>query len=164
MGTYEKRNKRSVWTVATKPFAEAHFATFPPDLIEPCVLAGCPEKICVDCGKPYKRVMQKPKQLEVDRNKRSGLDDRKVGGVLDKYNRENPPIDLGMQKQCDCETNETKAGTVLDPFAGSGTTAEVSNAHVRDTVLCELSDDYIKIAVKRLTDMFTNINIIKEKE
>ena len=37
-----KRNKRSVWTVATKPFKGAHFATFPPDLIEPCILAGCP--------------------------------------------------------------------------------------------------------------------------
>jgi DNA modification methylase len=36
------RNKRSVWEVATKPFAEAHFATFPPDLIEPCIKAGCP--------------------------------------------------------------------------------------------------------------------------
>lgn len=36
------RNKRSVWTVATKPFPGAHFATFPPDLIEPCILAGCP--------------------------------------------------------------------------------------------------------------------------
>ena len=36
------RNRRSVWTVGTKPFAEAHFATYPPDLIEPCVLAGCP--------------------------------------------------------------------------------------------------------------------------
>lgn len=38
----EKRNKRSVWEVATRPFAGAHFATFPPDLIEPCILAGCP--------------------------------------------------------------------------------------------------------------------------
>jgi DNA modification methylase len=37
------RNKRSVWTVATRPFNEAHFATFPPDLIEPCIKAGCPE-------------------------------------------------------------------------------------------------------------------------
>lgn len=37
-----KRNKRSVWTVATQPFSEAHFATFPPALIEPCILAGCP--------------------------------------------------------------------------------------------------------------------------
>ena len=36
------RNKRSVWTVTTKPFKGAHFATFPPDLIEPCILAGCP--------------------------------------------------------------------------------------------------------------------------
>lgn len=35
-----KRNKRSVWTVATQPFSEAHFATFPPKLIEPCILAG----------------------------------------------------------------------------------------------------------------------------
>lgn len=39
----ETRNRRSVWTVTTKPFKEAHFATFPPDLIEPCILAGCPE-------------------------------------------------------------------------------------------------------------------------
>jgi site-specific DNA-methyltransferase (adenine-specific) len=38
-----KRNKRSVWTITTKPFKGAHFATFPKDLIEPCVLAGCPE-------------------------------------------------------------------------------------------------------------------------
>lgn len=36
------RNKRSVWTVATQPFKEAHFATYPPELIEPCILAGCP--------------------------------------------------------------------------------------------------------------------------
>jgi len=37
-----KRNKRSVWTVSAKPYSEAHFATFPPELIEPCILAGCP--------------------------------------------------------------------------------------------------------------------------
>ena len=37
-----KANKRSVWTVTTKPFRDAHFATYPPELIEPCVLAGCP--------------------------------------------------------------------------------------------------------------------------
>ena len=36
-------NRRSVWTVATKPYAGAHFATYPPELIEPCILAGCPK-------------------------------------------------------------------------------------------------------------------------
>lgn len=39
--TAEKRNRRDVWTVATQPYSGAHFATFPPDLIEPCILAGC---------------------------------------------------------------------------------------------------------------------------
>ena len=37
------RNKRSVWTVATQPYSEAHFATFPEELVKPCILAGCPE-------------------------------------------------------------------------------------------------------------------------
>lgn len=38
----EKRNKRSVWTVPTFPYSEAHFATFPPNLVKPCILAGSP--------------------------------------------------------------------------------------------------------------------------
>ena len=41
--TNESKNKRSVWTVTTKPYKEAHFATYPPNLIEPCILAGCPK-------------------------------------------------------------------------------------------------------------------------
>jgi DNA modification methylase len=41
-GDGETRNKRTVWTVPTAPYSEAHFATFPPDLIKPCILAGCP--------------------------------------------------------------------------------------------------------------------------
>jgi DNA modification methylase len=43
VGANLTRNKRSVWTVSTKPYKDAHFATFPPDLITPCVLAGCPD-------------------------------------------------------------------------------------------------------------------------
>lgn len=39
----DTRNRRSVWTVSTHSFPKAHFATFPPKLIEPCILAGCPE-------------------------------------------------------------------------------------------------------------------------
>lgn len=42
-GNLQSRNRRSVWTVSTRPYKGAHFATFPPDLIEPCILAGCPE-------------------------------------------------------------------------------------------------------------------------
>lgn len=46
-GAPKKRNRRSVWNIAPQPFKEAHFATFPPDLVEPCILAGSPELSCV---------------------------------------------------------------------------------------------------------------------
>lgn len=53
-------NKRSVWTVATGAFSEAHFATFPPDLIEPMVLAGTSERgCCPTCGAPFRRVIDR---------------------------------------------------------------------------------------------------------
>lgn len=55
-----KRNKRSVFTVAIKPFKDAHFATFPEELIEPMVLAATSEKgCCASCGAPYERVLEK---------------------------------------------------------------------------------------------------------
>lgn len=41
-GDFTKRNRRSVWTINTKPFKEAHFAVMPEALVEPCILAGCP--------------------------------------------------------------------------------------------------------------------------
>jgi len=56
------RNKRDVWTVNVRPYKGAHFATYPTALIEPCILAGSPEKICVKCNTPYKR------QIKIERN------------------------------------------------------------------------------------------------
>jgi DNA modification methylase len=47
------RNMRTVWTVATKPYKAAHFACFPPKLIEPCILASCPSLVCSECGEPW---------------------------------------------------------------------------------------------------------------
>ena len=161
-------NKRSVWTVTTKPFKGAHFATFPMDLIEPCVLAGCPEKVCAECNGPYvrqvesKRIMRnelpkddpryRPKVYETAYEDING----KVSGGYTETK------DLGLQKQCDCQTNETKSGTVLDPFGGSGTTAQVANSHNRDAILIELNEEYIEIAKERIApdgDLFTEIEV-----
>jgi len=80
-----KRNRRSVWTVTTKPYSGAHFATFPPDLIEPCILAGSP-----------------------------------------------------------------RGGFVLDPFGGSGTTAQVAMENNRSAILCELNPEYVGLINERL--------------
>ncbi|MEL7178117.1 MAG: site-specific DNA-methyltransferase [Pseudomonadota bacterium] len=79
------RNRRSVWTIATRPYKGAHFATFPPALIEPCVLAG------------------------------------------------SRPGDI-----------------VLDPFMGSGTTAQVALQHGRQYLGCELNRDYKPLQDERL--------------
>lgn len=82
------KNKRSVWIVNNKPFKGAHFATFPPELIRPCILAGCPE-----------------------------------------------------------------GGMVLDPFGGSGTTAQVAIQNNRSAILCELNPEYIPLINKRLSEI-----------
>ena len=52
------RNKRNVWEIATQAYAEAHFATFPTKLVEPCLLAGSSPKACGQCGAPWQRVME----------------------------------------------------------------------------------------------------------
>ena len=79
------RNKRTVWTIATEPYPEAHFATFPTALVTPCVLAGCPE-----------------------------------------------------------------GGTVLDPFAGSGTTLQVAKELGRRSIGIELNAEYLALIEKRM--------------
>jgi len=52
------RNRRDVWTIATQPFPEAHFATFPEKLVRPCVLAGSSPRACGVCGAPWERVTE----------------------------------------------------------------------------------------------------------
>lgn len=59
-----KRNKRSVWTIPTHPMPDAHFATFPPKLVEPCVLAGSPVVCCPDCGTGWERIVEKDRPPE----------------------------------------------------------------------------------------------------
>ena len=83
--SYTMANKRSVWTVTTKPYKGAHFATFPTDLIEPCILAGS-----------------------------------RTGDI------------------------------VLDPFMGSGTTAQVALQHGRQYFGCELNEDYKVLQEERI--------------
>lgn len=81
-----KRNARSVWTITTQAYAEAHFATFPEELARRCIAAGCPT-----------------------------------------------------------------GGTVIDPFAGSGTVGAVALKNGRGAVLIELSPDYCALIQKRCT-------------
>ena len=79
-------------------------------------------------------------------------------------------VENGFAKQCDCQTNETKSGTVLDPFGGSGTTGIVAAQHNRNAVLLELNKEYIELAKARinmelkLDALFSNIDLIHKNE
>jgi hypothetical protein len=146
------RNRRSVWTVTTKPYSGAHYAVFPPDLIEPCILAGCPPKVCAECGAPWERV------VEIDRTQadRRYKDWRDIGWEKDENGKAKDcgnPIQctnprapsvttLGWQPTCECDAG-TRPGIVLDPFIGSGTTAMVARKHGRNAIGLDLNFEYL---------------------
>jgi DNA modification methylase len=150
------RNRRSVWTVTTKPYKGAHFATFPPDLIEPCVLAGTSERgHCPECGKRWTRVVERAKPPAVEGSDLDRYGDgkagvhRKVGQAYQNWLAANPPVTKGWKPQCSCNSSPVP-DTVLDPFGGSGTTAGVAVKHGRNAILCELNPEYAALVSARV--------------
>ena len=147
------RNKRSVWTVNTKAFLEAHFATFPEKLIDTCIKAGTSEiGQCPDCGKCWER-----KMVAVSVPKRETRDN--YVGVIpgrDKPSRMNSKdmeviekVQDGWERTCG-HTSEPLPQIVLDPFSGSGTTGVVACKNNRSYIGIELNPEYAQISMKRL--------------
>ncbi len=156
--TYPYRNKRSVWTVTTKPYKGAHFATFPPDLIKPMILAGCPSQVCAVCGAPYERVVDRvpgyskecPKTQESHEarggiGKPSGTVGKSGGARIDGYS-----TTLGWRPTCNCDAGTT-SGIVLDPFVGSGTTVMVAMELGRKGIGLDLNLKYLDVNARERT-------------
>lgn len=158
-----KRNKRSVWTVSTRPFKEAHFATFPPELIEPCVLASTSHfGMCAECNAPYKRIVERGEIP--DRTTR----DNTLGVIpgRDKTTRLNtvdmaviPTTTTGWGKTCTCATDAVKPCVILDPFSGAGTTGVVAIKHSRCYIGTELNPDYVEMSRKRIQAEWGSITL-----
>jgi DNA modification methylase len=229
------RNKRSVWTVTSEAFKDAHFATFPKALVLPCILAGTSARGCCSlCGAPWKRVIEKPASPKHDYNgKYKGEDNRcqnlqraliaarAAGGDHDNPFPQKKTV--GWQPTCECNgklkwesviiparMNKEDAGqwgadsqgeyhgasvkghpegiqnasevkkriiknatqdrkgkawvyhpeipiedhpvgpcTVLDPFLGSGTVAEVAIENARHCIGIDLSEEYEQFIEQR---------------
>ena len=151
------RNKRTVWTIPTKPYPEAHFAVYPAELIRTCIKAGCPRYVCKKCGKAREKIYVKSKYMPkivpdgirfVDKSR--GDKNRKLSGQeYNKFKSENPDEFKGYT-DCGCNAG-FEGGIVLDPFAGSGTTLEEAIRQGKDYIGIELKDDYIDLINKRLS-------------
>lgn len=152
----------SVWNVSTTPFKEAHFATFPPKLVTPCILAGSSERACEICGAPFTRQLEKKtlERHELDpsdsryRPKRyagkyadaTALNGREKG-VGQRYHQ---VTTKGWEATCDCECSGTGASVVMDPFSGASTTGLVANRLGRNFLGIELKAEYLEMSRERL--------------
>lgn len=151
------RNKRDVWTVATAPYDGAHFATFPPDLIRPCILAGSSERgQCAGCGSPYQRQVELVGGRTTGRQAERDAAKARVGqaNASANYGSGLDPDDIATRKTvgwkaaCSCDAGVVPQ-LVLDPFMGSGTTAEVAESLGRDWVGYELNENYRPLIEER---------------
>lgn len=147
------RNKRTVWTIATQPYAGAHFATFPEALVEPCILAGSAAKACGVCGAPWERVTERGEVVA-----RGGSDSAKLAtdATDTSYERrfghaleQRAHITTGWQPTCEHDDGSA-ASRVLDPFNGSGTTGAVALRLGREYVGTDLSLEYLAMSKRRL--------------
>lgn len=153
----DKRHRRSVWSIATKPYKGAHFAVFPPALAETCILAGSPSQTCAACGRGYERIVDRTRiatRPNADTWVSKITGDRLVDGNRDNKRHITTTETVGFKLSCVCRSPDIGAAVVLDPFGGSGTTAAVAVEHGRSAVLCELNPDYIELAKHRIQGIY----------
>lgn len=171
--TSSGRNMRNVWHLGPSPFPESHFATFPPELPRRAILAGTSERgVCPKCSAPYKRTLAKG---QPDKETTRGLQSwtqitgqRDSSGGLPHRDTET----IGWRATCSCDAGCGKcaevcedcsgvvAATVLDPFAGAGTSLMVADQLQRNAIGIELSPKYITMMRRRIEQdagMFADI-------
>lgn len=151
-GGAPKRYCRSVWNLSVQPYKGVHFATFPPKLVERCILAGTSAHgACLRCGAQYRRKITKEKIMRVRPNsltKRTGEDGtgnycpNDVAGVR---------IDtIGWEPGCAHADAPVTPSVVMDPFFGAGTTGLVAVQNGRSCIGIELNSEYAQQAADRL--------------
>lgn len=147
------RNRRNVWTIATEPYREAHFATMPTELARLCIAAGSSEHGCCSaCGAPWQRITETSYVNPGNRttNGSRSIERRhETAGFAQRL--EKCVGTIGWQPSCECFIDDKGAippdavpCTVLDPFGGAGTTGLVADRLQRNAILIEGSAKYVE--------------------
>ncbi len=151
------RNRRTVWTVATRPYSGAHFATWPPDLVRPMIRAGTSARgVCPECGAPWARVVEHER---VWTNKDNGTTNKDAHLAPQSMARNGnaragnfETTTTGWAATCPHADLDPIPATVLDPFSGSGTTGMVAIEEGREYIGVDISQEYLDtLAPDRLT-------------
>lgn len=168
------RNKRSVWTIPAQSYSEAHFATFPEKLVEPCIKAGTSEKgCCAECGSPWVRMVEKSGGTTGESwhdhkdDTGAGMTQTKDGVPLNTFKnrkeKENPyKVEMiGWKPTCNHGGDPVPA-VVYDPFMGSGTVGLVAYKNNRNYIGTELNQEYIDMAERRIGKEKDNYRLFNE--
>lgn len=140
------------WSIAPGGFPGAHYAVFPPALVEPCVKAMTPPRVCRTCGEPSRRITETTNAVGKGFS-RHGPDGKAEPGAERRgdKNREQPnaaeKITIGWS---DCGHDDWRPGLVLDPFAGSGTTLLVATGYGHDAIGIDLDERNAELAMQRV--------------
>jgi DNA modification methylase len=154
-----KVNLRSIWSIPTQSFREAHYAVYPEKLVENCLKAGTSEHgCCSQCGVPYSRILDK-KSISRDELPKDHPDFRPTR--YDRKSKDNTYSNGGGQRLissrttgwkagCSCENSKIVPCVVLDPFNGAATTGLVAIKNGRKYIGVDLNPEFIKISDTRL--------------
>jgi len=143
------RNRRSVWTITTKPLKLAHFATFPPEIPEICIKAGTSEKgCCPECGSPWERMVEKEKTPRGDAFGKKDIGQYDHGQAGKPYLETIRCATIGWRPTCSHDLNPIPC-VVMDPFSGAGTVGMVAEKLGRKHIGIELNPAYAKMGEER---------------
>lgn len=140
------KNPGDVWTIATRGYRGAHFATFPPELVHRPLLAACPEAICTACDEPWRRPVALGRVGLRPPADRAAAPEWRVARYAQRWSTVRR---VGAPRPCGCGA-PTQPGLVLDPFFGTGTVGAVAQELGRDWLGIELNPAYIELARDRL--------------
>jgi hypothetical protein len=152
------------WVIPTEPYKGSHYATFPSDLVVKPVAAMCPERVCVVCGAPSRRIVD----VEYEPHGNGRVDEAKGGSrgradamVTTQREQNAQAMANGRatrvvteSRWTDCGHDSWRRGTVLDPFAGSGTTLAVATGHGRDAIGIDIDEQNAELARERIGGLF----------
>lgn len=147
------KNPGDIFFINPKPFAEAHFATFPVDLPLKILKCACPQQVCSKCGIPRYPISKPTEEYQKALDNIKGLESGNLTKGYQNYKNKTQTltVDYKIISWTTCDCNEKfNPGIVLDPFFGAGTVGVAAEQLGLQWCGIELNEEYITIAENRL--------------